>query len=522
MQGMKHAARYALYMSVFLTGAAVLVIEVTAVRILSPHFGSSLLVLSSVLTVILGALSAGYYTGGKLSDRYPFHEPLYAIIAVSGITVLISEYMALRVLPGAEEVFSVVSGPLLFGMLLFFVPGFLLGIVSPYIVKLQTLHAPEDTTGGIVGATFFWGTLGSIAGSLATGFLLVPAFGIMMSVVGTALALVFLGLLGMIVLPSLRKERTPWHASAYRYRFFMLLALIAAAAFFWLIKSTTPVHEVNVLYESDGLYSKLLVYEIKNYGQTVRVLKQDTNNSSAVHLESFNLVFGYTQFAEFYSRLVPDAERFLMIGAGAYGIPRTLVARDPNIHVTVSDLEPTLHDLAKTYFDLTDSPRIETYITDGRVFLAKNTTTYDVIFGDAFGTDLSIPAHLATREFFIRVKEDLAPEGIFMLNYIGTLTGDAPTLTGSLVRTIKEVFPNLKMYAFNKDNPNVRQNIMFIARNGETPIDLSGEQVTATNAGVLSVVDMEVPLTRFDIPDEYILTDDHAPVEYLMLAQQPV
>ncbi len=518
---MKHAIRYILYATVFVTGMAVLIIEVTAVRTLSPFFGSSLSVLSSVLTVILGALSVGYYFGGKLSDKIPHHEPLFALIAISGVTVLLSEYVGLRILPYVGGIFSYVSGPLILGVLLFFIPAFLLGIVSPYIIKIQSLGSTEDTSGAVVGTTFFWGTCGSIVGSLATGFVLVPFLGVTASVAGTGVVLVLLGLIGLIGMGVCESngERSVF-ALINQYTRFILLILATSTLIFVGIYTTKIHHTYTVLYESDGLYSKLFVFEAENAGRTIRGLKQDTSNSSAVYLDSYDLVFGYTQFAELYSVLKPDTSRFLMLGAGTYTIPRTLVARDAHIEVDVSDLEPELLALSQKFFDLTDISRINTYTVDGRVFLQQSTTTYDVIFGDAFGTDHSIPQHLATREFFEEVKKDLVPNGVFMLNYIGTLNTEAPTLTGSLVRTLASVFPVVHIYGLNAQNPEARQNIMFVVRNGTEPIDISEETIVSMDVKTISLRDAEVPISRFDLPNELVLTDDRAPVEYLMLAQQ--
>ena len=512
--------RFALYTTVFLTGAAVLIIEVTAVRILSPHFGSSLFVFSSVLTVILAALSVGYYIGGRLADRQPHHEPLFAIISLSGVAVLISELIAVRVLPFSTNILSVFSGPLIFSVLLFFIPAFLLGIVSPFIVKLLTVRTSSEEVGGVVGATFFWGTMGSITGSLLTGFVLVPFFGVTLSVVGTALVLIALGMLGRHVLERIARDTNGSSPTKGLWHNFSLLILFVTIVLLAFIVRTDVPYPYAVVYRADGLYSNVLVYETETGDRTMRVLMLDTNHSSAVFLDSYDLPFPYTQFAEFYRGLKPDSTKFLMIGGGTYGIPRTLVARDPRIHVTVSELEPSLPLLAERYFDLTDTSRIDTHIEDARVFLTKSMTTYDVIFEDAFSTDLGIPAHLVTKEFFTEVKRNLAPDGVFMLNYIGTLTGDAPTFTGSLMRTLGEVFPNFKMFALAKPDTEARQNIVFVARNGDAPIDLSGAFVRFMNGQAALVKNLEVFPEELDLSDEYTLTDDHAPTEYLMLAQQ--
>ena len=73
--------------AVFLTGASVLVVEVTAVRVLSPYYGNTIFTVSSVISIILLALSAGYYAGGILADRRPSLRAFFAIIAASGSPV---------------------------------------------------------------------------------------------------------------------------------------------------------------------------------------------------------------------------------------------------------------------------------------------------------------------------------------------------------------------------------------------------------------------------------------------------
>lgn len=518
---MERFFRYGLYATVFLTGVAVLIIEVTAVRILTPYFGASLYVLSSVLTVILGALSVGYYVGGKISDRVAIPEPLYGIIAMSGVMVLISAYIGKVALPALNQLFSIISGPLVFGLVLFFVPAFLLGIVSPYVIKLQSLSVRDTEMGSVVGATFFWGTLGSILGSLLTGFFFIPTFGITASVVTTGIVLVSLGLFGMYSMGKCLCALTNIPTTIQKYSYFVLLTLLIATIFFVLIQRDvgTPHLPLTHLYESEGLYSKLIVNEFETQKGTIRTLKQDTNNSSATNMDSYDIFFEYAQFAEFYPLLKPDTKDFFVIGAGSYSIPRTLVAHNPAIEVWVSEIESSLLELSQTYFDLRDVSRIHTSNVDARVFLSRNTDTYDVIFGDAFITDLSIPAHLVSQEFFSEVKQSLAPDGVFMLNSVGRLHGNAPTLIGSLVKTIVDVFPNTEVYVVDKEvkTSEMLQNVMIISRNGTSSIDLSDAFITTQLGERLSVRKMEVSPKDIIHDKDFVFTDDHAPVEYLIM-----
>ena len=508
--------RLLLYGTVFITGFGVLVLEVTAVRVLSPYFGSSLFVLSSVLTVILGALSTGYYFGGKISDRFPHHSPLFFLITYSGISVLVTQILSLIILPAISPSFSQVSGPLIFSFVLFFLPSILLGIVSPYVIKLQSLHTDKDTIGSVVGATFFWGTLGSILGSLASGFLLIPLIGVSSSIIATGVGLYLLGIVGELLLP-----KTPTMPILFNQKKHLLSAtilFIALLVFLNIEKHQTKTEE-KLLFSYDGLYSHVAVYEDEILGRTVHKLQRDLNSSSASYVESDELIYSYTQFAEFYPMLQEKTERYLVLGGGAYSIPRTLVAKNPDLLVDVVEIEPSLYDVAKKYFGLPETNRIKNIVLDARVYLKQSDTLYDVIFLDVFGTDLSLPAHLATQEFFNEIKKDLQPEGVLIINYIGSVPTEATSLTGSLTKTIHSVFPNTKIYAVRTKNPGKTQNIVFVARNGFELINLDGATVHHSTGKTAKVVDMEIIPAELDIENELLFTDDHAPVEYLMLRE---
>lgn len=139
---------------VFITGGCVLVLEVTATRVLSPYFGNTIYTVSSILGVILAALSLGYYFGGILSDRRPVSKWFYAIISVSGLSVIFLELIIIFVLPFLGNSLSLVYGPLVTSAILFFLPALLLGTLSPYAIKLQSQNFPEAGIGAISGKFF--------------------------------------------------------------------------------------------------------------------------------------------------------------------------------------------------------------------------------------------------------------------------------------------------------------------------------------------------------------------------------
>lgn len=118
---------YLLLIIVFITGAAVLVIEVTATRILSVYFGNTIFTVSSVLTVILLALSLGYFFGGRLADRKASEKLFYQLIAFSGVSVLLLQLLNIMFLPFISSNLSMQYGPLLASVLLFLLPDFYSG-----------------------------------------------------------------------------------------------------------------------------------------------------------------------------------------------------------------------------------------------------------------------------------------------------------------------------------------------------------------------------------------------------------
>src|SRR3989339_1853151 len=194
---------------VFLTGAAVLMVEVLAVRILSPYFGATIFTVSSVISTILLALSLGYYFGGRLADKFPSTVFFYAIILASGFSVFILLLVMTYLVPLIGYHLSIITGPLILSLLLFLTPSLLLGTLSPFAIKLLSLQKSAGV-GQVSGLVFFFSTLGSIAGSLSSGFLLIPFFGQRIIIAGIGLGLFLLGAFGLIAAAQKKLRLKLW------------------------------------------------------------------------------------------------------------------------------------------------------------------------------------------------------------------------------------------------------------------------------------------------------------------------
>jgi len=248
---MKSLTNILLMFAVFVTGASILVIEVVGVRVLSPYYGNTIFTVSGVISVILVALSCGYYAGGILADRLPSLRRFFGLIFASGIVLLALFTIGKIVLPVLSSKLSIVAGPLVSALLLFLLPALLLGMMCPYAIKLQSIYVPQKGIGSVAGSIFFWSTLGSIAGSLCAGFVLIPHLGIDRIFVATGLVLSTLGLTPLLFL-GLKKR------SLSQFLLAWLLAL-GAASF------TIGRENRKILYKQDAVYQQITIYVSDGY-----------------------------------------------------------------------------------------------------------------------------------------------------------------------------------------------------------------------------------------------------------------
>ncbi len=496
--------RYQILITVFLTGACALVIEIVGMRLLTPYFGNTMFTTSSVISVFLAALSFGYYFGGALADKKPSFTVFYMIILFSGISVMIIQIIKYGILPNIWSFFSIITGPIVTSIILFLIPGFLLGMLSPFAIKLQQKKFPKMGVGKISGEIFFWSTFGSIFGSIITGFILIPNFEINSIVIGTAGLLFILSFLHLM--PFIFKKKI------------ILFSVIAALGITLIAVLMTLRLSRKYVYKKEGLYQLITIIDgVNEENKPTRNLFLDLNNSGARFMNSKDLAFNYTKYYEIYKFINPNIKNALFIGGGTYTLPEKVIETNKNITADVIEIEPGLYDLAKEYFDIKENPRMVNHVTDGRRFLTDTQKKYDYIFGDAYLSHHSVPAHLTTVEFFNMAKEKMNKDGIFIVNIIGSLDPKAPPFLYSEIKTFRTVFPNSFFVATRGPENKDVQNIIFVGINGNKQIDWNDKLIT----GSISKNIREIPQNLITVSDSYlakysIFTDDFAPVDYYM------
>jgi spermidine synthase len=531
--------------AVFLSGAALLALELAASRVLAPYFGNSLFVWGALLGVVLAGLSAGYSIGGILVDRYPTIRLLEASIAVGALTVLAVPLLDERVLTWVVEVDPGPRlDPLLASVVLFGPASVVLASVTPIAVRLRARSAA--TFGGTAGNLFAVSTLGSITGTFATAFFLVPEFGTQ-EVLGLAAAALFVAV-GILALGARRllvgaaAVAAAFGAGAVGFeaapRAGETLSGPEAANWSPLYRlrgygysdprdpsATIEQPELRVVFTEDTRYHRLSVVE----DETTRYLRFDNSLQSAMYVREPNRTrFRYTDYFHLALAYNPNARRVLYVGLGAGSSPRQMWRAFPDVEIDVVELDPRVVEVGHRYFHVPRDPRLRVHVDDGRRFLARRADRYDAIVIDAFFAD-AIPFHLVTREFLELARSRLTSGGVVVTNAIGALDGPGSRLFRSIYRTYKTAFPTVVVHPAilpeDRGDDSYR-NLIVVAGESALPLrPLLADRWEAIRREHPLAPDLRAPiLNRRDAPvlvaDVPTLTDDYAPTDALLLLFQ--
>jgi spermidine synthase len=488
-----------LLFTAFLCGALIMVVEVLGSRVIGPFYGVSLFVWTSLITVTLVALAAGYYIGGILCDRHPDPSWLYGIIMTSGIFVLLIPFLKASVLRMAEplglRMGSLVSAALLFGPCLL-----LLGCVSPFLVRLATRELAS--VGKTVGTFYATSTLGSFVGTVLTGFFLIAYFGINQ---------IFWFIGSMLILLAVS------FFVFFRKRWTALLVLFLLAIFPTegeLPAKTLPSGvTVKLLEDHDSFYGNIKVVEYSSALFRTREMMIDGMTQGGIDTASGMSIYAYPYVLQFLSRaLKPDGKTCLVVGLGT-GVMPAWFERE-GVKADVLDIDPDVVKLARSHFRF--HPAGRTIIGDARQYLNNPAETYDYMIMDVFNGDVT-PPHLMSVEALRQMKKGLNENGLLGINLIGSLEKE-PYMTASVIKTLATVFDNVELYpVYELGQDKGFGNIAVFAYDG-----------SAKEPDLSSIKDFRVhPLARkevmravetsyegVDLDEAMILTDNYNPIDF--------
>jgi spermidine synthase len=486
---------FALEFAVFICGALVMIFEINGSRILAPFLGTSTYIWTSLIGVILAALSIGYWFGGRIADSKPHIAVLASAIFAAGGLVSLTTLVKEIVLGLISDVSIGLEVKALIAAIVLFAPASIaFGFVLPFAVKLRLRSVEESGT--TVGRLYALSTIGSIAGTFLAGFLLIPTIGSLRTMYLIA-AMLFLT--SLLLAPLAIK---PASFSAIVVFVFAVTGSELLAYQQW---------SQNRLFAVDTEYSHLTIFE-PNDPKTGRKLQAMANDpffvQSAVFLDSDDLVFEYGKhfhLAKFYK---PDLANSLMIGGAAFAFPRDYLRKYPDASIDVVEIDPGMTQIARDYFRFRDDPRMKIIHQDARVFLNSHQSgQYDAIFMDAFGTLFSVPYQLTTIEAATAMRNSLVDDGVLVANIGAALEGPADQFLRAELTTWRAVFEEVKVFKVKPERgDNELQNLVIVAFKKGPNGTLNGTKEFD------ELLSHEVRNRSFEaLP---VITDDLAPVEY--------
>ena len=544
----------------FLASFSVMAVEIVAGRMLARHVGASLYLWTSVIGVILGGMAVGNMLGGWIADRFDARNALAVVFLVSAVVLsalpYLNEALAIWSQWEADAAKVANSWPVSIAthaFLAFFLPAMSLGLISPIVTK----DALEKgfATGRTVGNIYAWGALGSILGTLCTGFLLIKTLGTVAVVFSVA---AMLGIAGVLVQPrrSVRLLLVSWPVvigCIVGYTFYKHPSFRRQWGWAGGKQMAKEIPVLPLLYEKESEYSFIKVIEGVSRKRVVRFLWLDNlvnaicvpSNPTEMHYDYEKIPASLTvRFGQNKSRL-----RGLFIGGGGYVFPRFFQQRWPQGLAVVSEIDPAVTDAnfqalelkpeqarimesssLDTQLDRAGKPGatnpIQIYHKDARIHIedllkqkrtAKVFEPFDFAYNDAFKGYQ--PAYqLCTKEFYEKVRELLVPEtGMYCQNVFDIY--DSGRFIGALYNTLREVFPKVYILCCNPDGPSTDpyQRDTFLVVGAFQDLDL---RELGSRKGELAFAGSLLTQEHLKILEKrsrgVVLTDNFCPVENLL------
>jgi len=473
--------RAGLFLLAFASGFAVLTIEIAGARLIAPVFGLSAVPWTAVIGTILAALAVGSHLGGRLADSRAL--PLSAVLAIAGLTgvlPVVGEGFPWM----AREVLGFIPGAVVSALVLFAPPVLCLGAVVPYLVQADTesLAAVGRRAGDVSAAA----TAGSIVGTFATGFVLLPAFPLPL-----LLGLTSAGLFMLALIAGRLLGRGPREAH-------LVLGALAIAGL-GEVASRLPE---GTLAARQTLYSSVRVTEREwAGGRLVREMFQNGGSSSAEYVDTGEAAHEYVTVSEtLLEPVLGRVNSMLMLGGAALSLPVSFQKLRPDMDIVVVEIDPAVTELAREHFAYGEAayPRIHVVHEDGRVYLRSSSEEFDVVYLDVFDHLLTVPWTMVTREALTDMAARLRPDGLFVANVLSPLDGPGVGFLERFRATLDGVFAETRVYVADPGTAlDVTQNLVIVAAMDPTALPVVTWPQTSIGAAGRP------------------LTDAWAPVEYL-------
>ena len=493
--------KYYLYVTEFFAGMAIMAVEIGANRLLAPYFSSSQIVWTIIIGTIMIAMALGNIYGGRNADKHSDPARLYRRIIIAAIWIaaipVLGKYIIILI--SGLLVLTVDTGFLIWAafascMIVFVFPCFLLGTVTPSLVKFTVQSL--DNNGRIVGMLGAFNTIGSIIGTFLPTFVTIPS-------VGTSVTfIIFSGVLlvlGIIYFIAERKKPVLIAVSLVLFIIFSIFGRSGHFAF-W---------EDALAYEGESVYNYL---QVKEDDRSIILSTNVLFGVQSIYMKDDGLTgmyYDYALAAPVMAGIAKESENknalILGMGTGTYALQ--CLKYFPGMEVEGVEIDGKITDLAHLYFELPDDVKVTTY--DGRAFLEGTDEKYDLIMADAY-RDITVPFQMSSVEFFKLVQSHLKPGGVLVMN-MNMFEDKAGSINDYLTDTVASVFDNV--YIADVRGSTNREVFAF---DGDDAMQKFAEGIDSVSDDELREFfkDKYSSYIKYE-QGPYLLTDDKAPVEML-------
>ncbi len=495
-----------LYFTVFVSGMTTLAAELSASRLIGNVFGTSNLVWASIIGLILIYLTLGYFIGGRWADRWPDSSSMYRVLAWGAFTLGVVPYVANPVLRFAAKAFEGLDVAVLLGsfvavLILFIVPVTLLGMISPFAIRLSV---DDPKTSGVTAGTIYGiSTLGSFIGTFIPVLVTIPTIGTRNTFLVFSLLLLFVALAGQGRFGS----RKLMLQSLWMPVVLVILAILLGGQS---LKNST-----GQIYETESAYNYIQVQQVDGY--TLLRLNDGEGIHSIYNPNTLNYGGPWEQFMVgpyFYAGAQPtDVKRIAIVGLAAGTAARQITAVYGPIPIDGYELDPKIIEVGKKYFD-ENLPNLNVHIGDGRWNLEQSRYKYDIIAVDAYRPPY-IPPHMTTQEFYQICYDHLSDTGVLTIN-VGSVPGDRRLIDG-LATTMATIFPSIHIM----DIPGTLNTMIFATKQPTTTANFATNLSLFSHRSDIHPLLLTAMQTTFaNMKPGYettqVFTDDKAPIEWIV------
>ena len=485
-----------IYILLFITNAISMILELVAARILSPFYGSSNLVWTIIISIMLFANGVGNLWGGKLVDKHNLNNMKSILLFISALSTLIIAIINQYVISVSGVTLN--ESELSFCacvVALFLIPCTAIGMLSPVINK--EVLSETSTIGKKSGIIYTVITLGGLTGTILGGLVLIPLLGCNDILYILTMLLFIYSFLYLMA----EKKQYKHKIFAVTFSFVTAANFVGTCCVYAMSHGVEQNNGVTIINTGE---SYIRIFDTKNdKGESIKLFSVAGGFESA----AFNspekrdeLVFDYLKGYNVIYDKMTDAHDLLMLGGAGYSYPRYVISHYDDKSIDVVEIDEMVTDTAKKHFYLQDfideygCDRLGLITADARIYLQQTEKTYDCILNDTFTGNVPARA-LATKEAALAIKSKLNEGGVYAANLIGSSDGYRSRFLRAEIKTLCSVFKYVWLQkAMQDEDEGEYGNWIVIASD--------------TNYEYDSVA---LPLRA----DDPVFTDDYAPVEFL-------